>query len=179
MNGWEALERSLDMCVPEEVPGELQRKRHGVPSLQGAGLSILDGLTGGADPARVEGGGPRSGELGRGPPCPSGCRLKVLPICRPLGSPATSFCSDVTLVILRSMSGSAGSVAVTSAGAGPSSGGVGSAETTPSVVTLAILISESGSVLLSAEEESFRSESSSSSITMGSPAPLAVAVEAG
>ncbi|KAJ8412251.1 hypothetical protein AAFF_G00145180 [Aldrovandia affinis] len=30
MNGWEALEKSLDMCVPEEVPGELWRKRHGV-----------------------------------------------------------------------------------------------------------------------------------------------------
>ncbi|KAJ8403240.1 hypothetical protein AAFF_G00354570 [Aldrovandia affinis] len=42
MNGWEALERSLDMCVPEEVPGELQRKRRGVPWFK-EGKLLMDG----------------------------------------------------------------------------------------------------------------------------------------
>lgn len=121
----------------------------------------------------------------------SGFRLNALLICRPFSSAwpspaavtaAAPPCSDVTEVIIRFMS------AWTSTGCG----GVFTAEMVelpfwllvPSVVTLAILISESGSVLLSAPGEwdaeeppgctgeegevSFCSESSSSSITIGS-----------
>lgn len=107
----------------------------------------------------------------------------VLVILTPVSDGAPP-CSDVTEVIIRFMS------AWTSAGCG----GVFDAETVehsfwllePSVVTLAILISESGSVLLSTPgesgveeppgcageegEASFCSESSSSSMTIGSAA---------
>lgn len=123
----------------------------------------------------------------------SGLRLNVLLICRPFSSAwpspasvshAAPPCRDVTEVIIRFMSAWMSSAC----------GGLFTVETgeppfwllDPSVVTLAILISESGSVLLSApaefdegeppggtgmeEEVSFCSESSSSSMTIGSAA---------
>lgn len=110
----------------------------------------------------------------------SGFRLKVLLICKPFSATPdpptpTPPCSDVTLVIIRfmSLSGSAtGSAAVAA---------VATAEG-PSVVTLPIFISESGSVLLripplyeeegplavASKEEPLCPGSSSSSMTMGS-----------
>lgn len=121
----------------------------------------------------------------------SGLRLKVLPICRPSSrsSPGPAPCRDVTLVIIKFMS----PLEPDAAAAVPTAT-VELEAATPSVVTLAILISESGSVLLSAalpeggaaseggarEEESFCSkESSSSSITMVSLWLWAAVVGAG